>query len=85
MKTIVLLVAFCLADAFHFSPFFNRIYWNQRTRLFSEKNESESPSSSNIVWEEGEVPWEIEQIKNITLQPVKMSPTPFLQHNDNDF
>jgi hypothetical protein len=37
----------------------------------------DSPCSINM--DDGEVPWELEDIKNITLQPVKISPTPFRQ------
>ena len=64
-------------DAFCFSAFYRSSTLPNRSLPLPTIADLVETEDSPIKWEEGEVSWEIENMKNITLQPMKGRPTPF--------
>jgi hypothetical protein len=70
MRAILLqLISLCISNAY--IGHFYQLHRLNRS-LPSPIHEGELPS-----WDDGEVAWDIDSLKNITKQPVKMKPTPF--------
>jgi hypothetical protein len=65
------------ATGYRFSSYTAFVYNRNRSFPLPIINELDTTISENpdIQWENGEVPWEIEDLKNITLQPMKKRPT----------
>jgi len=59
----------------YYKPSFYNI--NRSVPLPTNTDSELLPSSENTEWENGEVPWDIDNLKNITLQPIQKKPTPF--------
>jgi hypothetical protein len=78
MQLLLFITTLILANGLIFPSYSRFIYNRNRSLPLPDVNELETnPCSENIdiKWEDGEVPWDIEDLKNITLQPMKIRST----------